>query len=92
MALTNWTPTKSEADLIAVMSILRTEAGSIPQARDFGLSETVVDQPSTRAAAIVSAEVVEAVAKYAPDVTIATISWTMDLSGRFRPVVRLEND
>lgn len=87
-----WEPTKKERDLVAVRTLLATEAGTVPMARDLGIPETVVDQPQTRAAAIVASSIVDAIDKYVPDAEIETITWTTDINGKFTPTVRLGNE
>lgn len=92
MALINWNPTSKERDIQTVRTLLATEAGRVPMARDLGIPETIVDQPQTRAAAIVAAGIVDAVEKYAPETEIESITWTADMTGNFTPTVRLTDE
>lgn len=92
LIMINWSPTNRERDIQTVRTLLATEAGRVPMARDLGIPEAIVDQPQTRAAAIVAAGIVDAVEKYAPDTEIESMTWTADMTGNFTPTVRLANE
>ncbi|HID22654.1 MAG TPA: hypothetical protein EYP14_09665 [Planctomycetaceae bacterium] len=76
-----------------VKTILATPVGSVPLDRDFGTSWMLVDQPTTRVQAELSAEIVEKVERYEPRVRVTEVSFVSlpeeAREGRLIPRVRI---
>ncbi len=77
-----------------VRMILTTPKGSVPLDRDFGLSFTVLDQPTPRARALMEAEIVRLVGKYEPRARVLRVAWAREeaeaMEGRTFPKVTIE--
>lgn len=58
-----------------VRMILTTPKGSVPLDRDFGLDFTVLDQPTSRAQALLSAEIITQVSRYEPRANVSKVDW-----------------
>ncbi len=76
-----------------VKMILATPVGSVPLDRDFGTSWMLVDQPTSRVQAELSAEIVEKVERYEPRVRVTEVSFVRlpeeAQEGRLIPRVRI---
>lgn len=76
-----------------VKTILATPVGSVPLDRDFGTSWMLVDQPTPRVQAELSAEIVEKVERYEPRVRVTEVSFVSlpeeAREGRLIPRVRI---
>jgi phage baseplate assembly protein W len=68
---------KDEYEEIAqnVRMILTTPKGSVPLDRSFGLDFKVLDQPTSRAQALLSAEIITQVSKYEPRANVSKVDW-----------------
>jgi phage baseplate assembly protein W len=58
-----------------VRMILTTPKGSVPLDRDFGLDFKVLDQPTSRAQALLSAEIITQVSRYEPRANVTKVDW-----------------
>ena len=66
-----------------------TTKGSVPLDRDFGVSADYVDKPMAKAKAMLAAEIIQAVRKYEPRVTITGISFTESMDGKLEPRIEV---
>lgn len=74
-------------------TLFGTVKGSVPGDRDFGLTAIYLDSPMPVAMAMLSAEMVEAAAKYEPRANITDIKFSSSadaLSGELIPVYKFE--
>lgn len=81
--------TEIEEILQNVRTILTTVKGSVPMDRDFGIDGGYVDKPMPLARAKLSAEIMKAVQKYEPRVTISSISFSGSQDGVLVPKVEV---
>lgn len=81
--------TEIEEILQNVRIILTTVKGSVPLDRDFGIDGSYVDKPIPVARAKLSAEIMKAVQKYEPRVTISSISFSGSQDGVLVPKVEV---
>lgn len=72
-----------------VKTILTTIKGSVPLDRDFGIDGSYVDKPMPVARARLSSEIMKAVQKYEPRVTITSISFSGNQDGILVPKVEV---
>ena len=74
-----------------VRMILTTPKGTVPLDRDFGLSQTFLDQPTTLAKAKALPEIIEQVEKYEPRVKVTEVVWVDSgiMEGKLVPLVRI---
>lgn len=72
-----------------VRTIMATTKGSVPLDRDFGVSANYVDKPMAKAKAMLAAEIIQAVRKYEPRVTITGISFTESMDGKLEPRIEV---
>ncbi len=71
--------------------ILSTPKGTVPLDRDFGTSWMMVDSPTSQIKARLTAEVIGQIKKYAPEVTVASVTFFKpDVDGRIKPKVTIE--
>ena len=79
-----------------VRMILTTPKGSVPLDRDFGLSFTVLDQPTPRAQALLAAEIIDQVGRYEPRAKVVQVDWEPSAGdaadGRLIPRVSLRTE
>lgn len=73
-----------------VRTILATVKGSVPLDREFGLSCTMLDSPLPSAEAVMTAEIIEALAKYEPRAEPVSVIYEADhLTGKLAPKVTI---
>lgn len=74
-----------------VRTIISTPKGSVPLDRDFGLSQTFLDQPVPVAKAKALPEIIEAVEKYEPRAKVTRVWWVAsdEMAGCVVPSVRI---
>lgn len=72
-----------------VRCILSTPKFSVPLDRDFGIDGDFLDQPLETAKAKLVAEIVLAVAKYEPRVTVTNVLWEATNEGVLRAKVQV---
>ena len=78
----------AEEVLQNVITILSTPKYSVPMFREFGISNTMLDEPINISRAKFSAEIIQAVRKYEPRAKISRIDFTSDEDGKLQ--VRLK--
>lgn len=79
--------TTTEEILQNVRTILSTIKGSVPLDRKFGISGDAVDKPMQKAEAILSSEIFAQIRRYEPRVSIESITFEADISGKLSPTV-----
>lgn len=72
-----------------VRTILSTPKGSVPLGREFGIDLSYLDSPTPVAEAKLTTEIIAAVKRYEPRVSITAISFTGDAGGKLKPVVEV---
>lgn len=72
-----------------VRSILSTPKGSVPLDREFGIDLSYLDSPTPVAEAKLTTEIIVAVKRYEPRVSVTAVSFTGDLNGKLKPVVEV---
>jgi uncharacterized protein len=85
----NWNPTTVQEVVQNVETLLITEPGTVPFARDMGVPQDVVDQPESAAGALLQAAVVTAVRTYEPRVAITDVQLTASADGVLSAVATL---
>lgn len=58
--------------------ILETVKNSCPMMRDFGLSNTFIDNPTQKVKATLNAEIIENCRKYLPEIEIKSIDYEVE--------------
>lgn len=72
-----------------VRTILSTPKGSVPLDREFGIDLSYLDSPTPVAEAKLTTEIIVAVKRYEPRVSVTAVSFTGDLNGKLKPVVEV---
>ena len=72
-----------------VLTILKTMRGSVPFDREFGINPQLIDQPIGLVKAKLTADIVEAVAKFEKRARVQEVQFKADLNGRLEPTVRI---
>jgi hypothetical protein len=72
-----------------VRTILLTRKGTVPLDRQFGLDADILDAPTARAQALLSAAIAEAVDTYEPRARVESVEFTGGMDGGLHPVVRI---
>lgn len=72
-----------------VRTILATPVYSVPLDRSFGVNASFVDMPLPIAQAKIGQEIVTAIRKYEPRVTVTRITWEADQDGILKPKVQV---
>lgn len=72
-----------------IRTILSTPKGSVPLDRDFGIDLSYLDSPNPVAEAKLTTEIIAAVKRYEPRVSVTAISFTGDMDGKLKPVVEV---
>lgn len=72
-----------------IRTILSTPKGSVPLDRDFGIDLSYLDSPTPVAEAKLTTEIIAAVKRYDPRVSVTAISFTGDMDGKLKPVVEV---
>lgn len=70
-------------------TIITTTKYSVPLDRDFGVDADYVDKPTAVAEAMLADEIVTAIQKYEPRVTVEAISFTANVDGILIPKVQV---
>lgn len=78
----NWSPTPTEEVVQNVLTLLKTEPGSVPLARALGTPQDVIDLPESAAGALLQAAVIKAVRTYEPRVAVKSVALDGDSNGR----------
>ena len=73
-----------------VAMILMTLKGTVPYYRNFGISQSVIDQPILTARTKLSAEIVTAIKRYEPRAKVLDITFEGDLQGTLSCKVIIE--
>ena len=89
MIVINWAPTPTEEVLQNVNTLLATEVGSVPLARDLGTPQDVVDSPMSLAGAKLQASIIKAVRTYEPRVKVESVTLSGDVDGKLRAAVKV---
>lgn len=72
-----------------VRTILATVKFSVPLDRDFGIDASIVDMPMPVAKAKLASEIVTALKRYEPRVSVTNISWSGTDDGILKPKVQV---
>lgn len=72
-----------------VRTILATPVYSVPLDRAFGINAEFVDMPLPVAKAQIGQEIVTAIRKYEPRVSVTKIDWEADIDGMLKPKVQV---
>lgn len=78
----NWSPTPVEEVLQNVKTLIATDVGTVPFARDLGTPQNVVDLPTPIAGARLQASVIRAVRTYEPRVDISALRLSSTEEGK----------
>ncbi len=73
-----------------IRTIFTTPKYSVPLDRLFGVDARVVDYPTPRAMAALTADIVEAIHKYEPRCRVIRVDFEGDADGILRPKVRVK--
>ena len=73
-------------------TIFTTMKYSVPLDRLFGVNADMLDKPTPKAMAALSAEIITAIHKYEPRCRVTKVSFDGDLDGRLVPRVRIKID
>lgn len=83
---------KPDAELERQLTLLiTTPVGTMPLARDFGLSQSFLDRPSELAKSVFTAELTEKVARFIPEVRVQAVEWNAGADGTVYPKVVITN-
>lgn len=73
-----------------VRTIITTRKGSVPLDRDFGIDVDIIDQPVTRVRAALTADIIDAVERYEPRVSVTEVTFRgNEIEGEIYPVVKV---
>lgn len=88
--IVDFSPQNEIAEILQnVQTIMATAKGSVPLDRDFGISADYVDKPMAKAKSMLASEIIQAVRKYEPRVTITGISFTESMDGKLEPRIEV---
>lgn len=86
----DFAPSSEAAEIMQnLRTIISTIKYSVPLDRDFGVDASYVDKPTAVAEAMLADEIVAAIQKYEPRVTVESISFTADVDGQLIPKVQV---
>lgn len=86
----DFAPASEYAEILQnIRTILATPVYSVPLNRSFGVNAEVVDMPLPIAQAKIGQEIVTAIRKYEPRVTVTRITWEADQDGILKPKVQV---
>ncbi len=86
----DFAPASEYAEILQnVCTILATPVYSVPLDRGFGIDAACVDMPLPVAKAKVGQEIVRAIRKYEPRVSVTKITWQADSDGVLKPKVQV---
>ena len=79
--------------ILQLQTLFSTPVGSVALDRDFGLDMSFIDMPIPTAQALLSAEVINKIAKYIPEVQAIEINFSVmdEMNGECRMEVRIKN-
>ncbi|PKM72860.1 MAG: hypothetical protein CVU91_07480 [Firmicutes bacterium HGW-Firmicutes-16] len=78
------------ADISRCLALLySTPKGTIPMAREFGLSKSFSDLPAGTAKSLLAAEIIKQTAAFETRVTVTGITWETDESGHISAKVAI---
>ena len=86
----DFAPASEYAEILQnIRTILATPVYSVPLDRSFGVNASFVDMPLPIAQAKIGQEIITAIRKYEPRVTVTRITWTADQDGILKPKVQV---
>lgn len=86
----DFAPTSEYAEILQnVRTILATSIYSVPLDRSFGVNSEFVDLPIPVAKAKIGQEIVTAIRKYEPRISVTKINWEADKDGILKPKVQV---
>nr|DAW25803.1 MAG TPA: baseplate assembly protein [Caudoviricetes sp.] len=86
----DFAPASEYAEILQnVRTILATPVYSVPLDRSFGINAEYVDLPLPVAKAKIGQEIVTAIRKYEPRVSVTKITWEADQDGILKPKVQV---
>lgn len=89
MIRVNWSPTTAEEVVQNVKTIIATETGSVPLARDLGTPQDIVDAPTSIAGARLQASIIKAVRTYESRAEITAVRLSSDGEGKLAATVEV---
>jgi len=91
----DFAPASEAAEILQnLRTIITTTKYSVPLDRDFGFNAEMLDKPMNTAQAQLQSEIIMAIKRYEPRVTVTSISFTGTDDGRLIPKVQvmIKND
>lgn len=91
----DFAPASEAAEILQnLRTIITTTKYSVPLDRDFGFNADMLDKPMNVAQAQLQSEIIMAIKRYGPRVTVTSISFTGTDDGRLIPKVQvmIKND
>lgn len=86
----DFAPVSEYAEIIQnIRCIMSTIKQSVPLDRDFGVDASYVDKPMAVAEAMLADEIISAIQKYEPRVTVSSIDFTATVNGQLIPKVQV---
>ena len=85
----NWSPNTADEVLQNVRTLIATEPGTVPFARDMGVPQDVVDSPESAAGALLQAAVFNTLSKYEPRAPLKKVTLTGDEEGKLQVSVQI---
>lgn len=89
----DFAPANAVTEIIQnVRTICTTTKYSVPMDRLFGLDAVMLDRPTPKAMAALSAEIVATIHKYEPRCRVTRVTFEGDVDGKLIPKVRIKID
>lgn len=86
----DFAPASEAAEILQnLRTIITTTKSSVPLDRDFGFNAEMLDKPMNAAQAQLQSEIIMAIKKYEPRVTVTGISFTGTDNGQLIPKVQV---
>lgn len=86
----DFAPASEHKEIIQnVTCIISTYRKSVPLDREFGVDASFIDKPVIVAQAMYASEIVEAIQKYEPRVSVESIEWDGNVDSVLKPKVRI---
>ena len=87
----DFAPAAEAAEIMQnLRTIISTTKYSVSLDRDFGVDASYVDKPTAVAEAMLADEIITAIQKYEPRVSVEGISFTADIDGQLIPKVQVK--
>lgn len=84
-------PASKAAEILQnIKAIINTPKFSVPLDRNLGINYSALDKPTAVAEAMLADEIITAIQKYEPRVSVESISFTADIDGQLIPKVQVK--